>query len=115
MSENIPDSNGITSDDKLWGLLSYIFTPIIPLVILLMEDKKNRPFIKSHYVQALVWGIAAIILVSIFSATFILSPLATVIGIAAFVFSIIWGIKAYHGEYVIIPVITNFVKKQNWA
>jgi len=35
-----------TSDDRLWVLLGYIFTPIIPIVVLLLEDKKNRPFIQ---------------------------------------------------------------------
>jgi len=26
-----------------------------------------------------------------------------------------WGFKAYQGEYVVVPVITDFVKKQGWA
>jgi uncharacterized membrane protein len=26
-----------------------------------------------------------------------------------------WGYKAYQGEYVVIPVVTNFVKNQGWA
>ena len=47
----------ITSDDKTWALLSYLFTPIIPIILLLIEDKKNRPFLKAHYPQALVWGL----------------------------------------------------------
>jgi hypothetical protein len=28
---------------------------------------------------------------------------------------IYWGIQAYQGNYVTIPVITDFVKKQGWA
>ncbi len=47
----------VTSDDKLWVLLTYIFTPIIPVIILLIEGKKDRPFIKAHNAQALAWGI----------------------------------------------------------
>ena len=47
----------ITSDDKLWALLAYIFTPLIPLVILLMPDKKDRPFLKAHNMQALILGV----------------------------------------------------------
>ncbi len=105
---------GITSDDKLWGLLSYILTPIVPLIILLMEDKKKRPFIRSHFVQALVWGVAVGIILSLLSSTFILAPLAFAAGLVALVFSILWGIKAYQGEQVNIPIITDFVKKQNW-
>ncbi len=52
-----PVSTEVTSDDKLWVLLAYILSPIVPIIILLMEDKKNRPYIKAHNAQALVMGI----------------------------------------------------------
>ena len=102
----------ITSDDKTWALLSYLFSPIVPLILLLIEDKKNRPFLKAHYPQALVWGLFWGIVSIILSFTLILP---CVIAIGVLVFDIIWGIKAYNGEYVEIPVITDFVKKQGWA
>lgn len=41
-------SSEVTSDDKLWALLAYIFSPLVPIILMLMEDKKNRPFIKAH-------------------------------------------------------------------
>jgi len=108
--ENVVDPN-ITSDDKTWALLSYLFTPIIPVVLLLIEDKKDRPFLKAHYPQALAWGI--IYGVISFALSFVFVGLCT--GLFGIVMSIIWGIKAYKGEYVEIPVITDFVKKQGWA
>ena len=43
--ENMEPDMGVTSDDKLWAALAYVLTPLIPIIILLMEDKKNRPFI----------------------------------------------------------------------
>ncbi|HEY5156503.1 MAG TPA: hypothetical protein VII93_00865, partial [Anaerolineales bacterium] len=47
-----PISTDITSDDKIWAALGYpVF--IIAIIMLLMEDKKKRPFIKFHAVQAL--------------------------------------------------------------
>jgi uncharacterized membrane protein len=108
--ENFADPN-ITSEDKLWALLSYLFTPLIPIVLLLIEDKKDRPFLKAHYPQALVWGLfIGIISVPL---SFVFVGLCT--GAFGLVMSIIWGIKAYNGEYVEIPVITDFVKKQGWA
>ena len=55
--EPIYTEEEITSDDKLWAALAYFFAPIISIVILLMDDKKDRPFIKAHNVQALVAGI----------------------------------------------------------
>jgi uncharacterized membrane protein len=48
----------VTSDDKLWAALAYVFSPLVPIIIMLLEDKKNRPFIKAHNMQALVWGVA---------------------------------------------------------
>jgi uncharacterized protein len=55
MTEQIPTTD-ITNDDKLWSLLAYVLTPIVPIIILLMEDKKNRPFIRAHNAQALSTG-----------------------------------------------------------
>ena len=57
MSEQ-PVNPDLTSDDKLWAMLAYILTPIVPIIVMLMEDKKNRPFIKAHNAQALVIGVA---------------------------------------------------------
>jgi uncharacterized membrane protein len=76
-----------------------------------MEDKKNRPFIKAHNAQALAWGIVLYV-VSIILGFVIIGGC---IGALGLVLNIFWGIKAYQGNYIKIPVITDFVKKQNWA
>jgi uncharacterized protein len=103
-------SSDATSDDKLWVLLAYIFTPIVPIIILLMEDKKNRPFIKAHNMQALVWGVALYIL------SFVLSfvVIGACIGLLGLILNIYWGIQGYQGKYINIPVVTNFVKQRGW-
>lgn len=114
--EKIFDPN-ITSDDKLWALLSYLFGVIFPIIIMLMEDKKDRPFLKAHYPQALAYWIVVVIAALIVTLlTFFIAGVGGIcVGLAASVFAIIWGIKAYNGEYVTIPVLTDFVKKQGWA
>jgi uncharacterized membrane protein len=104
-------SSDATSDDKLWALLSYVIWIIIPIVVLLMEDKKNRPFIKMHAMQALVWAVVAAIVTTITSFFII----GVCIGPICWIISIYWGIQAYQGKAVNIPVITNFVKNQGWA
>ncbi|MFN3309037.1 MAG: DUF4870 domain-containing protein [Anaerolineales bacterium] len=98
-------SSEITSDDKLWAALSYIFSPIVPIILLLMEDKKNRPFIKFHAVQA----IAAVIVI------FVIATVTFGCGSIVVLVMFYWAYKAYQGEYVEIPVITNFIKNQGWV
>ena len=96
----------ITSDDKLWGLLIYVFAPITPIIVLLMADKKDRPFIKAQNVQALIVGIITVVVGSL---TF------GCVGILGFIYQIYCGIQAYGGKTVTIPVLTDFVKNQGWA
>jgi uncharacterized protein len=50
----------VTDDDKLWALLSWIFAPIVPIIVLLLEDKKTRPFIKYNAIQALILSVAGV-------------------------------------------------------
>jgi uncharacterized membrane protein len=104
----IPD---VTSDDKLWALLAYILAPIVPIIVLLMEDKKNRPFIKAHNVQALAFSIVFYVIVAV-TSPFLVGLCIWPIG---FIVEIYWGIKAYQGNMVTIPFLTDFVKNQGWA
>jgi uncharacterized membrane protein len=102
----------ITSDDKLWALLAYLLSPLVPIIVMLMEDKKNRPFIRAHNMQALILGAVNVILATVLSPVFgIGCCTAVVIGIA----QIYFGIQAYQGKLVNIPVLTDFVKNQGWA
>lgn len=105
--------NDVTSDDRLWGLLAYLLTPLVPIIILLMEDKKNRPFLKAHNSQALILGIVEYLLAIILGAiTFGIG--SCILSVAILIINILYGIKANKGETFEIPVITNFVRQQNW-
>ena len=110
MSQQTVDS-GITSDDKLWALLSYIFSPLIPLIMLLIEEKKNRHFIKYHAVQSLILGLIEVILYLVLGWIFV----GFCLGLVLWIYMIVIGFKAYQGEYVVVPVVTDFMKKQNWV
>ena len=109
MSEEAKKDTGITGDDKLVALLAYVLTPLAPIIILLMKDKKDRPFIRAHNAQALVWGIL-IVLISIVGVVCLFAP-----SLVMWLIAVYWGIKAYQGEHVNIPVITDLVKNQGWA
>jgi uncharacterized membrane protein len=112
MSEIPPVSDEITSDDRLWALLSYLLTPIVPIIIMLMEDKKTRPFIKAHYVQALALGIVLVIVSTILAFIPVVNCIMPIVSLLLMIF---YAVKAYRGEYIDIPVLTSFVKGQGWA
>jgi len=111
VNPEITSEDEITSDDKLWALLTYIFTPLVPIIILLMEDKKGRPFIKAHNAQALVVGVINVLLSVFLGWTLVLACVPLILWLVF----IYWGVKAYQGEYVTIPVVTDWVKNQGWA
>lgn len=103
----------LTSDDKLWALLAYLpFVGwIIAIVALLMEDKKSRPYIKFHSVQALILAVINGVIAGVLSA--IIIGICT--AIAGTVYMLYIGWKAYQGETVNVPFVTNFIKNQGWA
>lgn len=107
---NQPASD-VSSDDRLWAALAFAFTPITPIIILLMADKKDRPFIKAHNVPALVWGIVLQVLTWVLSFVFV----GICIGLAGFVLQLYWAYQVYQGKTVTIPFISDFVKNQGWA
>jgi uncharacterized membrane protein len=99
-----PVSPDVTSDDKLWAALGYVI-PLIAIVVLFMEDKKNRPYIKFNAVQSLV-------------ATVVLTVLTTItLGCGGILFLVMlwWAYQAYQGQDVKIPMISDFIRNQGWA
>jgi len=101
-----PVNPEITSDDKLWALLSWIIWPVA-IVALLMDTKKVRPFIKYNAVNSLclsviAWGSSII-------------AIGACLGPLAFIYSIVLGIQSYQGKWVNVPVLTDFAKKQHWV
>jgi uncharacterized membrane protein len=109
---NQTTDSSITSDDKLWAALGYpIF--IIALIMLFVEGKKDRPFIKFHAVQSLALNLVAWVV------TIILSVVTLGIGAvcAPVVFLLlIWpAVLAYQGKYFEVPVVTKFLRDQHWV
>jgi len=100
-----------TSDDKLWAALSWVFTPLVPIIVLLLEEKKARPYIKLHAVTALAWGIVFYAVVTITSFIFI----GICIWPIGLILTFYWAYKAYQGTAFTLPVISDFVKKQGWV
>ncbi len=101
----------VTSDDRLWALLAYVLTPLVPIILMLWEEKKNRAFIRAHNGQALVLGVIELILYVVLGWAFIGFCAGALLWLAG----LYWGWQAYQGNYVEIPVVTNFVRNQGWA
>ena len=111
MAEVTPQTQGnLTDDDKLWALLSWIFAPIVPIIVLLLEDKKARPFIKYNAIQALVLSVVGYVVSSILSFVVV----GCFIGLAVLVYMIYLAIQSYQGKWVTVPVVTDFCKSQGW-
>jgi uncharacterized membrane protein len=101
-----PASPDITSDDKLWSALSYLFFlwPVVSIIMFFWEEKKVRPFIKFHAVQSIAIGIVAYVLYA-----------ACGLGILVHLYMLYLAYDAYQGNYSKVPVVTDFIKNQGWA
>jgi hypothetical protein len=99
----------VSSDDRMWAALSWLpVTPLWPLlaaVALLMEDTKDRPFIRYNAAVSLVTGL-------------ILIPVSIVtIGFGALLYFVFfyWAYRAFQGQDVDVPFVSSFVRNRGWA
>jgi len=121
------------SDDRLIALLSYITQIIIPVVmpiiVLLSESSKKRPFQRYHAVQSLGLAVAFIllgVLVGVGTAilqvipligwlvgfvVLCLSPIAYLMAVVAMLY---YGYQAYQGKRFAIPGLSSFMREQGW-
>ena len=102
----------VTSDDKLWAALGYPIV-LIAIIVLFMEEKKARPFIKFHAIQSIAANVVFFIIATILAVVTlgfggICAPLLWLV-------FFYWAYKAYQGELFDIPVVTNFIKGQGWV
>lgn len=106
----------VPSNDRMLAMAIYVtsfFTTLIgPLLIWLLK-KEESPFIDFHGKEYLnfiisytVYSIVASILMIVLVG-FILLP---IIGLMAFVFTIIAAVKAYNGEIYHFPLVFRIIK-----
>jgi uncharacterized membrane protein len=106
-TESAFDASEVSDDDRLWAALAWIpitpLWPIVAIIMLVIEEKKDRPFIRYHSILALATGVVGIVL-SVFC-----------IGILVWLAMFYFAFKAYQGEQVRIPVLTDFAEGQGWV
>ena len=98
------DINEIPHDERLIAALAYAFAPLSPLLIMLLEDQKDKPFIHAHLNQALILGLISLFL------TLITLGCAGILWVGLLYFAF----RAYQGELFEIPILTAIIKKQGW-
>jgi uncharacterized membrane protein len=119
-----PGSEDITSNDRLWAALSYVIG-ILAIIALVMDDTKNRRFVKYHAVQAIglwvvyvaffiLWSILWSILLSILWQFSFLWCISSFIYFIPLALGLYFAYQAYQGKYFKIPVLTDFLIGQKW-
>lgn len=111
VANKVPASDA-NDNDRLMALLAYVLSPLVPIIILLVDSMKSRPYQKYHAVQALGVGVVMFVLSIILSVTVVLACCAPLLWIPL----IYWGIVAYQGtgSYFEIPYLTKFMIGQGW-
>ncbi|MBN2471581.1 MAG: hypothetical protein JXN59_12735 [Anaerolineae bacterium] len=99
-------ASDVTDDERLWAMLCWIqimgVWPLISLLALILENTRHSAYIRYHAMLSLVLGIALI------PVTILTCGLGAVLYLGYFY----WAIKAYQGEWVRIPVVSNWVQPQ---
>jgi uncharacterized membrane protein len=118
-----PPAQSGESNDRLWAALSYVFTPLVPIIVMVMEDVKNRPYPRYHAVQALGFFGTVMLFEVLASILFVCGSIVT-LGLGACVLwllfflpiipALYYGYLAYMGRPFDIPILTNFMIQQGW-
>src|SRR5438105_14810913 len=112
MLSNQMPATDVNDNDKLMAALAYILSPLVPIIILLVDSMKVRPYQKYHAIQGLGVGVIVVVL-SILLSTFTLGFGCLCIPLL-YIPLIYYTYIAYKGTYFDIPIITNFMVQQGW-
>jgi uncharacterized membrane protein len=100
-----PMNTELTSDDKLWSLLSWLLWPVA-VVVLFMDDKKARPFIKYNAVLSLAFTVVLYVVGTITAGCLL---------VVGGIYAIVLAIQSFQGKWVTVPFLSDFIKKQGWV
>jgi len=127
LAQNIVEDPEASADDKLLGGLAYLSQIIVPLIVpvimLVSETSRARPFQKYHAVQSLGFLAAAIIYEVL--ATIVFTILTAITGgclgcvlwllfFVPIIPAVYYAYLAYKGKRFEIPYITKFMREQGW-
>lgn len=135
MADPIVDPDA-SSDDRLIAFLCYvsqILIPVVmPVIVLLSESSKQRPFQRYHAVQSLA---LEIVFMAVGAAVVFGTGVLSVVPLIGWIFSVLgvlllclapigvimvwmalgfYGYQAYKGKRFSIPGLTSFLRDQVW-
>ena len=120
-----PRESMIDQDDRLFAALAYLFWPLA-VIILLVEPNRRQPFQRYHAVQALMYGVAATILIIIFfildlflgRVSNVLGTIFSCLTLPAWLFpaaAALWfAYRAFQGQMFDVPYMTRFAQRRGW-
>ena len=104
--DNLKLSSLPSEKDRWWAALSYVFSPILPIILLALFDLDDYPFLKEHIYQSLAVGILFLLSMPI------ILPSTLCIGSLFWLIMPYWCLQAYMGQSITIPWVTEWVKNQ---
>jgi uncharacterized membrane protein len=112
----------VNDNDKLMAALAYFITPIVPVIILVVESMKERPYQKYHALQSLGLFVASLLYSLVACVLYFACTIVTagILGICLWVIFLVpaipfvyYTIIAYaRPAYFEIPFITKFMIQQ---
>jgi len=117
----------VTDNDRLMAGLAYasqvVIPVLVPAVMLLAEESKERPFQKYHAIQSLGLLVAAVIYEVL--AAIVFCGLSAITGgclacvlwllfLLPVIPALYYAYQAYQGLYFKIPLLTDFLVESKW-
>src|SRR5690554_1511833 len=75
LAESRPDQR------HLVAAVGYVFTPVVPIVVLLSQPMKHEPMLRRHAAQALLWAVPFLVLLVLFCVAAILLLRSTLLAL----------------------------------
>ena len=99
----------ISEKERWWAALSYVFSPILPAVLMFIFDMDEYPFIRKHIYQAMVLGVFFLLVMPI------ILPATLCVGGVFWLLLPFYALQAFNGQQISIPWVSTWVKQQGWA
>lgn len=114
MAESQPQNE----QKRLSAAVAYVFTPVVPLV-LMSGETKDDPFLRRHAGQALIWSVGlllgltlcVVLAIALIRANLWMIFLLPLVFVIPFIPGASWAWRVYHGRDVRIPGITPLAER----